>query len=87
MEREIRVAYTDGVLGFESTNAPGAQIAPGSHEVREDLQEDTLGHGPELPTDSETVASLRWDLWAASVCGVDLPWRKRGNLAHYFRPQ
>ena len=49
MEWEVRVVGGDGVFGFEFSNAPGAQIAPGSDEVREDLQDGRIGHGRKVP--------------------------------------
>ena len=45
MEGEIRVVGGDAVFSFEFANAPGAQVAPGSHEVGEDFQDGGIGHG------------------------------------------
>ena len=56
MEREICVLGDDGIFGFEFADAPGAQIAPRSHEVRKNLQDYRIGHGLKLPSDHEVVA-------------------------------
>ena len=36
MQGEVRVDGADFVLNLQSSNAPGAQVAPGSHEICED---------------------------------------------------
>ena len=56
MEGEIRVVDSNGVFGFEFTDAPGAQVAPRSHEVRKNLQDERIGHNRKLPTDHEATA-------------------------------
>lgn len=58
MEGKIRVVGSNGVFGFEFTDAPGAQVAPRSYEVRKDLQDDRIGHGRKLPTDHVAAARL-----------------------------
>ena len=45
MEGEVRVVRGDAVFDFEFANAPGAQVAPGSHEVGEDFQDGGIRHG------------------------------------------
>ncbi len=39
MQRKIRVDDPNLVFRLESSNAPGAQVTPGSHEVRKDLED------------------------------------------------